>query len=63
MDLRTNVLVENRVAFDFRWQCWGFTVEYVSRHQDEDELRFAVNLLGLGAPIGTAASLPGARSQ
>jgi hypothetical protein len=57
MDLRNNVLVENRVGFDLKWQCWGLTVEYISRHDDEDELRFAVNLLGIGSSIGTGASL------
>lgn len=56
-DLRADVMVENRVGLDFKWQCWAFTVEYVSRHQDEDELRFAVNLLGVGAPITTGTGL------
>ncbi|MGH7323191.1 MAG: LPS-assembly protein LptD [Candidatus Rokuibacteriota bacterium] len=56
-DLRADVLVENRVGVDLKWQCWAFTVEFISRHQDEDEVRFAVNLLGVGAPITTGAGL------
>lgn len=56
-DIRTNTLVEGRIGVDFKWQCWSFTVEYVSRHRDEDEFRFAVNLLGLGAPLTTSVGL------
>lgn len=52
-DLRTDTFVENVVALDLKWQCWSFTVQFISRHQDEDELRFAVNLLGVGAPVTT----------
>jgi hypothetical protein len=56
-DVRTNTLVEGRVGLELRWQCWALTFEYVNRHRDEDELRFAVNLLGLGGPIGTQVGL------
>jgi LPS-assembly protein len=58
-DLRNDVFVENRFGIDLKWQCWAFTVEYVSRHLNEDELRFAVNLLGVGAPITTGTRLGG----
>jgi LPS-assembly protein len=58
-DVRTNTLVEGRVGLELRWQCWAFTFEYVRRNRDEDELRFALNLLGLGGPIGTHLGLGG----
>lgn len=64
-DIDEDVFVENRFAVDLKWQCWAFTVELVQRHQDEDELRFALNLLGLGAPLTTSTgvgALTGARS-
>jgi hypothetical protein len=57
-DLRTNHFVENRFAIDLRFQCYAITIEYVDRsgrgRAGEDEIRFAVNLLGLGAPIQTS---------
>lgn len=56
-DLATDTFVENRVAVDLKWQCWALSVEYVSRSDDEDELRFAVNLLGVGGPFGTSIGL------
>lgn len=58
-DARTNTLVENRVAVDLRWQCWALTVEFVSRAGREDEVRFALNLLGLGAPLTTSTGIGG----
>lgn len=69
-DMRTDTFVENRFAVDFRFCCWAVTVEYINRARDntgrgEDEVRFAINLLGLG-PIGTrlggfGEGLPGAQ--
>jgi LPS-assembly protein len=56
-DIRTDTFVENQLALDIRFQCWAITVEYVGRNRDEDELRFAVNLLGIGAPITTRTGL------
>jgi LPS-assembly protein len=53
-DLREGPFVERRVGVDLLFQCWAVMVEYVGRHQDEDEVRFSVNLLGLGA-VGTQA--------
>jgi LPS-assembly protein len=58
-DARTGTLVENRVALDLRWQCWALTVEVVSRRGREDEVRFALNLLGLGAPLTTSTGIGG----
>jgi hypothetical protein len=56
-DLRTNTFVENRFAVDVKFQCWAFTVEYVSRNPGADEVRFAVNLLGVGSPISTGVGV------
>lgn len=58
-DVRTDTLVENRVAADLRWQCWALSIEFVSRHGREDELRFALNLLGVGAPLTTSTGIGG----
>ena len=58
-DLRAEVFVENRFGLDLKWQCWAFTVEYVARNNNEDEIRFALNLLGVGAPITTGTRLGG----
>jgi LPS-assembly protein len=57
VDLRSDTFVENRFAIDVRFQCYGFTVEYVVRNQNEDEVRFALNLLGVGAPFTTSTGL------
>jgi LPS-assembly protein len=51
-DTRRGVAVEHRVGFDLHYQCWAFTIEYADRHRNEDEVRFSINLLGLGQ-IGT----------
>jgi LPS-assembly protein len=56
-DLRRGDLSEARVAADLRWQCWALTIEYVRRFRRDDEIRFAVNLLGVGGPIGTSVGL------
>jgi hypothetical protein len=56
-DLHTDTFVENRVGVDFKWQCWAVTVEYVRRSVRGDELRFAINLLGMGAPISTGTGI------
>jgi LPS-assembly protein len=58
-DLREDVFVESRFAFDFKWSCWALSLEYVSRHDDEDEVRFAINLLGVGGSVGTGSRIGG----
>ena len=58
-DRRTNVFVESRVAVDFKWSCWALSLEYVARHKDEDEVRFAINLLGVGSPVSTGSRIGG----
>ncbi len=47
-DVLAGTKVENRVGVDILWQCWSLFLEYVDRHKDEDEIRFSVNLLGVG---------------
>jgi LPS-assembly protein len=58
-DIREGRAVENRFGLDFRFQCFTIMVEYVNRPKDEDELRFAVGLLGIGttgSKFGTGTS-------
>jgi LPS-assembly protein len=56
-DLKEDVFVENRYGADLRWQCWALTVEYVTRNADENEIRFALNLLGVGTPLQFGGSV------
>jgi hypothetical protein len=56
-DLYRGDFTETRLAADIRWQCWALTIEYVNRPRQDDEVRFAVNLLGVGGPIGTSVGL------
>jgi LPS-assembly protein len=56
-DLRTSTFVESRVATDFRFDCWALTLEFVHREGRDDEIRFALNLLGVGGPIRTSVGL------
>lgn len=56
-DIRAGAFVENRFGLDFRFQCWAFTVEYVTRSRSDNEFRFAVNLLGVGGPIATSVGV------
>jgi LPS-assembly protein len=56
-DLHRGDFTETRVGADFRWQCWALTVEYVNRPHQDDEVRFAINLLGIGGQIGTSVGL------
>jgi LPS-assembly protein len=57
VDVRSGKVVEARVAGDIKFQCWALTVEFVHRRDRDDEIRFAVNLLGIGAPIRTAVGV------
>ena len=61
-DLRTDTFIENRYGVEVRFQCYALTVEYIARSREagrrgEDEVRFAVNLLGVGGPISTGIGL------
>ncbi|HVQ76308.1 MAG TPA: LPS assembly protein LptD [Candidatus Binatia bacterium] len=58
-DVGTGEAVEVRIGVDFVFQCWAFLLEYVNRPQsDRNEVRVAVNLLGLGQ-VGTGVGLGG----
>lgn len=56
-DLKTDSFVENRLGFDIRFQCWVLSFEWVTRHKNEDEIRIAVSLLGMGAPIAGGGNI------
>lgn len=47
-DALNGTKVENRFGVDIHFQCWAILMEYVDRHNNEDEFRFSINLLGLG---------------
>ena len=47
-DVRAGTKVENRLGVDLHFQCWAIALEYIDRHRNEDEVRFTVNLLGVG---------------
>jgi len=56
-DLFTSTFVENRIAVELHWQCWALAVEFINRTQRDDEVRFTLNLLGVGGPISTRVGL------
>jgi LPS-assembly protein len=56
-DIRSGTFVESRVATEIKFDCWALTFEYVHRNGRDDEMRFALNLLGLGGPIRTSLGL------
>ncbi len=56
-DARTMAFVESRASADIKFQCWALTVEFVHRERRDDEVNFAVNLLGVGGPIRTSLGL------
>jgi LPS-assembly protein len=62
-DIRTTTFVENRVALDVKFQCWAFTVELVNRERDDTEVRFVINLLGVGGPLQTSMGLGALQSS
>ena len=51
-DVRKGSSVENRVGIDWRFQCFAITAEYVNRHDNENQVRFSISLLGVGQ-VGT----------
>jgi LPS-assembly protein len=53
-DVRKGAMVEGRFGLDFIFQCWAIALEYIGRHKGDDEVRFSVNLLGLGK-VGSRA--------
>lgn len=51
-DVRKGLSVESRVGFDLVFSCWAIMAEYVNRHTGGNDVRFSINLLGLGE-VGT----------
>ena len=47
-DVQSGTFVENRYGMDIKFQCWGLSLEYVTRNQSDNEFRFTLNLLGVG---------------
>jgi LPS-assembly protein len=56
-DLYSSTFVESRLAVDLHWQCWELSIEYVNRAGRDDEVRFSLNLLGVGGPLSTRVGL------
>jgi LPS-assembly protein len=59
-DMRSDTFVENQFGIDLRFQCYEFSLLFIDRtrevgraHADE-EVRFSLNLLGIGGPIRTS---------
>ena len=58
-DLRSDTFVENQFGFDLRFQCYEVSILFIDRSREvgrshaEEEVRFSVNLLGIGGPIRT----------
>jgi LPS-assembly protein len=65
-DVRSDTFVENRFGVGFRFQCWAFDFSYITRAKEQglnardNEIRFAVYLLGVGGPFGVGQSFSGA---
>ena len=59
-DMRTDTFVENQFGVDLRFQCWEISVLFIDRNREvrrrgaDEELRFSVNLLGIGTPLRTS---------
>jgi LPS-assembly protein len=59
-DMRTDTFVENQFGADLRFQCWEISVVFIDRTREigrtraEEEVRFSVNLLGIGGPLRTS---------
>jgi LPS-assembly protein len=47
-DVRHGASVENRFGFDWRFQCFSISAEYVNRSKNENEFHVSVGLLGIG---------------
>lgn len=56
-DIESDTLVELRAGVEIRFQCWAFGLEYVRREDRDDQLRFSLNLLGVGGPVRTSVGL------
>jgi LPS-assembly protein len=47
-DVKDGSSLENRFGFDWRFQCFAVSVEYINRHKNENEFHLSINLLGVG---------------
>jgi LPS-assembly protein len=47
-DVSDGSLVEGRVGFQWRFQCFSIMADYVYRKNNETQFRFAIGLLGIG---------------
>jgi hypothetical protein len=47
-DVGAGALVEGRVGFQWRFQCFSIMADYVYRKNNESQFRFAIGLLGVG---------------
>ena len=56
-DVHSSTSVENRIGFDWRFQCFAISAEYVNRKHNENSFHLSVNLLGIGQ-TGTKVGLP-----
>jgi LPS-assembly protein len=52
-DVTTGRAIEARGGLDIHFDCWAIGVEVIHRYASDDEIRFSVNLLGLGQ-VGTS---------
>lgn len=59
-DMRTDTFVENQFGVDLRFQCYEFSLLFIDRTREvrraraDEEVRFSLNLLGIGGPIRTS---------
>jgi LPS-assembly protein len=58
-DVRSDTFVENQIGVDLRFQCYEISVVFIDRTREvgrtraDEEVRFSVNLLGVGGPLRT----------
>jgi lipopolysaccharide assembly outer membrane protein LptD (OstA) len=47
-DITSGRATEARGGFDIQFDCWAIKTEYIYRYGQDNEIRFSVNLLGVG---------------
>ncbi len=47
-DVTNGRATEARGGFDIHFDCWAITTEFIHRYASDDEVRFSINLLGVG---------------
>ncbi len=59
-DMRSDTFVESQYGVDLRFQCYEFSLLLIDRSREigrksaEEEVRFSLNLLGVGGPLRTS---------